>query len=101
MEVTSKYKVYILAEYKMLTNEAMKKRMEKQLSKNIVVYPFKTPELCLAEIENVEQKPDVVVLYHKLNKRKDGNPNALHTMDLIKRISPNSKIIIVSQKKEM
>ncbi len=100
MEKIESFKVFVVANDYKLNEKLMINALEK-LEGNVNVQSFHTKESFIEEIDNSDIKPDVVVLDHKLNTVCEDNNKGEYTMDKIKKISPNSCIIIVSEENEM
>ena len=101
MEPLKTYNLFVLAEDNELNDETMHILMERYIKDSVIIQTFKTKESCMTSIEKSEIKPDIVVLYHKLNLKSPDDEYTLHTMDEIKKISPDSSVIIVSEPEDM
>ena len=72
--------------------------LEKEFREPLNVKSFPTGESALEEIKKIDEKPEVVVLDYLGNKQLD-TKNEKHTVDDISNISPDTGIIIISDKK--
>ena len=65
---------------------------------NYKIYCFKSGEECL---KNMNLKPDLILLDYYLNEDKPDALNGIETLKKIKRISPNTIIIMLSGQKDL
>jgi DNA-binding NtrC family response regulator len=78
--------------------QSLKDSLEKEFQEKVDVRVFPTGESMIEEIEIAEKKPQVVLLDYLGNKPL--NPNSdKHIVDDISRVSPNTGIIMLSDKK--
>ena len=101
MEILKNYNLFVLAEENELNEESLHILMERYIKSNVRIQIFSKKEACMKCIEEAEIKPDIIVLFHKLNLKSPDDIYTMHTMDEIKKISPKSAVIIVSEAKDM
>lgn len=65
---------------------------------NSKIYCFKSGEECL---RNMNLKPDVILLDYYLNEGKPDALSGIKTLNEIKRISPNTIVIMLSGQKDL
>jgi DNA-binding NarL/FixJ family response regulator len=85
-----KYKVFIV------DDEAMVRRMIEFKLKNredLEVVPFSSGEAC---IENLAQKPDIVILDYHMDTEKETAMNGLETLLKIVEMAPDVKVAMLS-----
>jgi len=71
--------------------------LEAGLGDEVAIKVFSNGESCLAEMNDHGQKPSVVILEYSENKRLNATCGE-HMVDCIKKLSPESAIIILSDK---
>jgi DNA-binding NtrC family response regulator len=91
------YNLYVAADNQLYA-ESLKHSLETSLE-NIKVEAFVSKEECINKIGK-ENKPGIVVLDYKLNKKSTDN-NSTHTVDKIKEMSPDTIVIMMSNEEDM
>ncbi len=81
-----------------LYGQSLKDSLEKEFHDRLEVKVFPTGESAVQEIQNAEKKPQVVLLDYLGNKQLNAKSDK-HTVDDISKISPNTGIIMISDKK--
>jgi len=78
---------------------SLKESLEKKFEEEIQARLFPDAELCLQFMKSNGEKLDIVILDYFENKTLNES-NGEHTVDYIKKASPNTAIIIVSNKND-
>jgi DNA-binding NtrC family response regulator len=92
------YNLFVAADNQLYA-ESLKNSLESSFDKNVKVEAFVSKEECINKIRK-ENKPGIVVLDYKLNKRTNEGQNT-YTVDKIKEISPETIVIMMSDEKDM
>jgi DNA-binding NtrC family response regulator len=98
MQNLESYNLFVAADNQLYA-ESLKQSLENSFDKHVKVEAFVSKEECINNIKK-ENKPDIVVLDYKLNK-KSGEANSSYTVDKIKEISPETIVIVMSDEQDM
>jgi DNA-binding NtrC family response regulator len=92
------YNLFVAADNELYAR-SLKQSLESSLDKHVKVEAFVSKEDCINNIRK-ENKPDIVVLDYKLNKKTSEGQNS-YTVDKIKEISPETIVIMMSNEEDM
>jgi DNA-binding NtrC family response regulator len=92
------YNLFVAADNELYAR-SLKQSLESSLDKHVKVEAFISKEECINKIQK-ENKPDIVVLDYKLNK-KTSEGQSTYTVDKIKEISPETIVIMMSNEEDM
>jgi DNA-binding NarL/FixJ family response regulator len=95
-----KISVIIVAD-NLLFAEMLKESMVCCFDKESVVKTMNSSEMLYKEIESNRLNPDVIVLDYELNKQEGEEFGCKEIISHIKRISPETPIVVISDEKEM
>lgn len=77
--------------------QSLKESLENEFSTYLNIYLFSTGESALAELENMKEKPQVILLDYMINKASNIHCGK-HAVDQISDLCPNSSIIMIADK---
>lgn len=92
------YNLFVAADNELYAR-SLKQSLENSLDKHVKVEACISKEDCINKIQR-ENKPDIVVLDYKLNKKTIEGRN-IYTVDKIKEISPETIVIMMSNEEDM
>lgn len=92
------YNLFVAADNELYAR-SLKQSLENSLDKHVKVEAFISKEDCINKIQS-DNKPDIVVLDYKLNKKTSEGRN-IYTVDKIKEISPETIVIMMSNEEDM
>ncbi|MCE3279758.1 MAG: zraR [Bacteroidetes bacterium] len=92
------YNLFVAADNELYAR-SLKQSLESTLDKHVKVEAFISKEECINKIQK-DNKPDIVVLDYKLNKKTSEGQNS-YTVDKIKEISPETIVIMMSNEEDM
>lgn len=97
MQNSTHYNLFVAADSQLYA-ESLKRSLETSFDHHVKVEAFVSGEECVSMI-GMQNKPDIVVLDYKLNKRA-GRINT-YTVDTIKEMSPDTIVIMISDEEDM
>jgi len=96
VKIVPKFYVYIV-DPNYYDGVSLKKSLEKSFEEEVVIKAFSDAESCLRVMEGGEEKPNVVILEYTENRRLNETCGE-HMVDCIKKLYPDTAIIILSDK---
>lgn len=96
MQSFEPFNLYVAADSKSYA-ESLKRSLENSFDNNVNIESFNSKESCISKIHH-DKKPDIVVLDYKLNKKTEDDD---YTVDLIKEMSPDTVVIMISEEEDM
>jgi DNA-binding NarL/FixJ family response regulator len=101
METSKELKIVIVADNPLFA-EMLKKTMTLGLEEeDVVINTLGSADVFLKELESNRISSDVIVLDYKLNKRTGEEKDCKTVIDQIKRVSPETAIVVISDEKDM
>ncbi|MCE3281160.1 MAG: putative two component, sigma54 specific, transcriptional regulator, Fis family [Bacteroidetes bacterium] len=100
METSKELKIVIVADNPLFA-EMLKKTMSLGLEEDVVIKTLGSADVFLKELESNRVSSDVVVLDYKLNKRAGEEKDCKSVIDQIRRVSPETAIVVISDEKDM
>ncbi|MCW3070483.1 MAG: hypothetical protein JWO44_373 [Bacteroidetes bacterium] len=96
----NKLSIVIIADNPLFA-EMLKKSITAGLEEDTAIQAMNTSEAFFKEVESGRLQADVVVIDYELNKSREEEQGCKTVIDRIRRLSPETAIVIISDEKDM